>query len=180
VFSFEFEGKRPVIHPEAWIAPTATLVGDVRIGRWASVWYGAVLRGDVGPIVVGEGSNVQDNSILHVMTGDRLDIGSFSSIAHGCIIHGRSIGHGSLIGNGATLLDGSVIGSGCFIAAGSLVTPGTQVPDGTLALGAPARVTGPIKADSPAADILQRNADSYRRLMSRHRAGIRPVNGGSM
>ena len=175
MFIFEFEGTRPVIHPEAWIAPTATLIGDVRIERGASIWYGAVLRGDVGPIVVGEGSNVQDNSILHVMSGDRLDIGSFSTVAHGCIVHGRSIGNGSLIGNGSTLLDGSVIGSGCFVAAGSLVTPGTQVPDGTLALGAPALVTGPIKPNSPAAVILRTNADSYGRLMSRHRTGIRPV-----
>ncbi len=168
-------GKRPDIHPEAWIAPTATLLGDVQIGRAASVWYGAVLRGDVGPIIVGRGSNVQDNSVLHVKSRTLLEIGSFSTIAHGCVVHCRSIGDGSLIGNGATLLDDSVIGSGCLVAAGSLVTPGTVVPDGTMALGAPARVMGPIVAGTSAARILQTNADNYVGLMNRHRSGVRLV-----
>lgn len=169
---FEFEGKSPVVHPDAWIAPTATLIGEVRVERGASIWYGAVLRGDVGPIVIGEGTNVQDNSILHVKTGDKLEIGSFSTVAHGCVVHGRSIGDGSVIGNGAVVLDESTVGSGCLVAAGSLVAPGTHIPDSCLAIGSPARVKERIAAGTHAARILETNADTYLRLMARHRASI--------
>lgn len=172
---FEFEGRRPQVDPQAWIAPTATLIGDVRIERGASVWYGAVLRGDVGLIVIGEGSNVQDNSVLHVKTGDKLEIGKFTSIAHACVIHGRSVGDGSLIGNSATLLDGSIVGSGCLVAAGSLVPPRVRIPDQTLAIGTPAKVKERIEAGTNADHLLRTNADTYIKLMDRHRATTQPL-----
>jgi carbonic anhydrase/acetyltransferase-like protein (isoleucine patch superfamily) len=172
---FEFEGRRPQVHPDAWIAPTATLIGDVRIARGASIWFGAVLRGDVGPILIGEKSNVQDNSVLHVKTGEMLEIGAASTIAHACCIHGRSVGDGSLIGNSATLLDGSVVGSRCLVAAGSLVSPGTHIPDGSLAIGTPAKVRQRIEPGTTAHRLLETNAQTYVDLMERHRAGIRPI-----
>ncbi|MDT9595323.1 gamma carbonic anhydrase family protein [Nocardioides zeae] len=172
---FEFEGVRPTVHPEAWVAPTATLVGDVRLGPRVSVWYGAVLRADVGPIVIEEGSNVQDNSVLHVRTGSHLHIGAHSTVAHGCVVHGREIGTRSLVGNGSVLLDESVIGSGVLVAAGALVTPGTVVPDGMLVKGSPAKVTGAVEPGSTPALILEHNATVYIDLMERHRRSTRPV-----
>jgi hypothetical protein len=111
--------------------------------------------------------------VLHVEIGKQLEIGAFSTIAHGCVVHGRTVGAGSLIGNGATLLDGSTVGSGCLIGAGSLVTRGTYIPDGMLALGAPARVVGPADANPDVKRILETNADTYLRLMRRHRDGSR-------
>ncbi|MDF9714921.1 gamma carbonic anhydrase family protein [Nocardioides sp. ChNu-153] len=172
---FEFQGVAPTIDPDAWVAETATLIGDVRLGPGVSIWYGAVLRADVGPIIIGAGTNVQDNSVLHVRTGSRLDIGASTTIAHGCIVHGRSIGDGSLVGNGAVLLDDSVIGSGAFIAAGSLVTPGTEIPDGALAKGSPAKVTGAVEPGGTAAGILERNAPGYQELARAHREGVRRI-----
>jgi len=173
--SFEYAGARPQIHPDAWVAPTATIVGDVRIGAGASIWYGAVLRGDVGPIIVGEGTNVQDNSVLHVVTGSELVIGASSTIAHGCVIHGHTIGDRTLVGNGSTVLDGAEIGSHCFVAAGSLVLPGTEVPDGHLVMGSPAKVKGPIADGSTPARILETNAPAYVELARRHADTVVPV-----
>lgn len=172
---FEFDGKRPQIHPDAWVAPTATLIGDVRIGADASVWYGAVLRADVGPITLGERSNIQDNSVLHARYGSALTIGSGSTIAHGCVMHGDEVGDGTLIGNASTVLDGCVIGSGCLVAAGAVVTPGTTIPDGRLVVGVPAKIRGPIEPGSNAAAILARNADGYVQLKDVHRVSVRPV-----
>ena len=129
----------------------------------------------MGPIVINEGTNIQDNAVLHVKTGDKLEIGAFSTIAHGCVIHGRSVGDGSLIGNSATLLDGSIVGSGCLVAAGSLLPPGTRIPDGSLAVGSPAEVKERITPGSNADHILQTNAETYLRLMQRHREGTHPI-----
>ena len=172
---FELDGVAPTIHPDAWVAETATIVGDVRLGAGASVWYGAVVRGDVGTITIGEGSNVQDGSVLHLVSGTHLRIGSGSTVAHGCIVHCLEVGDGTLIGNGSTVLDGAVIGSGVLVAAGSLVTPGTQVPDGSLVKGAPAKVVGPIEPGSTAAGILERNARQYVELARHHRATLKRI-----
>jgi carbonic anhydrase/acetyltransferase-like protein (isoleucine patch superfamily) len=172
---FEFEGHAPVVDPTAWIAPTATLIGDVTIGPGSSVWYGAVLRGDVGPIRIGRDCNVQDNATLHVRTGSHLSLGDRVSIAHGCVIHGREIGSGSLMGNGSILLDDSVIGEGVLIAAGSLVTPGAVIPAGSLVRGVPARVVGRIEEGTAPAQILASNAMTYVGLAARHRADVREI-----
>ncbi|MGH3351167.1 MAG: gamma carbonic anhydrase family protein [Nocardioides sp.] len=172
---FEFDGKSPQIHPDAWVAPTATLIGDVRLGPDASVWYGAVLRADIGPIIVGEGSNVQDNSVLHVRPGSSLEMGPNSTIAHGCVMHGDRIGAGSLIGNGAVVSDGVVIGDGCLVAAGAMVVEGTEIPDHSLVMGVPAKVRGTIEPGSNPAAILELNAPGYVEFMKQHRATVRPV-----
>src|SRR4051795_7369955 len=119
---FEFEGKRPTVHPDAFIAPTATLIGDVTVEKGASVWYGAVLRADICTIVIGEGANIQDNSVLHAAPGTSLVVGANSTVGHGCIVHCAEVGEQALIGNGSTLLGGAEIGARRLIAAGPVVT----------------------------------------------------------
>lgn len=166
---FEFEGKRPNIHPDAFVAPTATLVGDVTVEQGASIWYGALLRGDICSIVIREGSNVQDNSVLHSQEGHVLEVGANTTIGHSCVVHCASIGPRAVIGNGAVLLNDVVIGAGSVIAAGSIVTPGTVIPDDVLAVGSPARVRGPVEPGSAAERLVQRNADAYVKLALRYR-----------
>ena len=170
---FSFEGRQPVISPSAWIAPTATLVGEVIVEDEASVWYGAVLRADFGPIIVRRGANVQDGSVLHGGSDPVTTVGAGATIGHLCVVHGAIIGAEALIGNGATVLDGAVIGSRALIAAGATVPPGMQVPDDMLAAGVPARVTGPLSAG--AKRWVEGNPGIYRELARRHAAGARPV-----
>src|SRR5437763_14414150 len=136
---FAFEGHEPEVSPGAWIAPTATLVGDVRVEAEASVWYGAVLRADFGPIIVRRGANVQDGSVLHGGADPVTEVGEGATIGHLCVVHGAVIGTEALVGNGATVLDGAVIGPRALIAAGAAVPPGTTVAGGMTAAGAPAR-----------------------------------------
>ncbi|HEX4190926.1 MAG TPA: gamma carbonic anhydrase family protein [Marmoricola sp.] len=169
---FEFEGKRPTVHPEAFVAPTATLIGDVTIEKDASVWYGVVLRADICTIIVREGANIQDNSVLHGAPGTTVEIGANATVAHSCVVHGSLVGEGSLLGNGATMLDDVVIGAGSLVAAGSLLTPGTQIPDGVLAAGSPAVVKRPIEPGSMPQFWLDGNPPYYQELARRHAAGI--------
>ncbi len=170
---FAFEGKQPAVSPSAWIAPTATLVGDVRVEDDASVWYGAVLRADFGPIIVRRGANIQDGSVLHGGLDPVTEIGEGATVGHLCVVHGAVVGAEALIGNGATVLDGAVIGSHALVAAGSTVPPGLQVPDGMLAVGTPARVTREVSG--AALEWVETNPAIYRELARRHAAGARPV-----
>src|ERR1700683_5293303 len=143
---FEFEGRRPQISPEAWIAPTATLIGDVRVEAEASVWYGAVLRADFGPIIVRRGANVQDGSVLHGGDDPPTEVGEGATIGHLCVVHGAVIGAEALVGNGATVLDGAMVGRRALVAAGCTVPPRMVIPDGMLAAGVPARIIGELTA----------------------------------
>jgi carbonic anhydrase/acetyltransferase-like protein (isoleucine patch superfamily) len=174
VFIYEFEGKRPQIHPEAFVAPTATLIGDVVVEAGASVWYGAVLRGDDCSIVVREGANIQDNAVLHAGPGETLEIGAYATIAHAVVAHGKSVGERALVANGTVLLDGVVIGAGSLVAAGSVVTPGTEIPEGMLASGTPAKAVKEI-AGTGAAIWVELNPQYYPGLAQRHKAGVKPV-----
>jgi carbonic anhydrase/acetyltransferase-like protein (isoleucine patch superfamily) len=169
---FSFEGLAPAVSSTAWIAPTATLVGDVRVEDEASVWYGAVLRADFGPIIVRRGANIQDGSVLHG-GGDGTEVGEGATVGHLCVVHGAIIGAEALIGNGATVLDGAVIGDRALIAAGATVPPGMRVPDGMLAAGVPARVVGELT--SGAKTWVENNPSVYRALAKRHAADVRPV-----
>ena len=119
-----------------YIAPNATVVGDVVLEKDVNIWYGAVLRGDNGRITVGEGSNIQDNAVVH----NKADIGRFCTIGHGAIVHGCTVGDDCLIGMGAIVLTGAVLGKGCLVGAGALVTGKTNAPAGSLLLGSPAKV----------------------------------------
>ncbi len=169
---FSFEGKTPTIHPDAWIAPTATLVGDVRVEAHASVWYGVVIRADFGAIVIREGANVQDNSVIHVGNGT-CEVGPGATIGHLCLVHDCVIGAVALIGDGAIVLDGAVVGPRALVAAGSTVTAGTEVPGETLALGTPAKTFLPLVGT--AKQWVDLNPEIYRDLARRHRDGVEPV-----
>ncbi len=127
-----------------YVADTARITGEVMLGPQASVWYGVVIRGDVAPISIGAGSNIQDNAVIHCDSGQPNVIGAQVVIGHGAIVHGRAVGDGSLIGMGATVLGGTVIGSRCLIAAGAVVPPNMIVPDEHVVMGVPGRVVRPI------------------------------------
>jgi carbonic anhydrase/acetyltransferase-like protein (isoleucine patch superfamily) len=170
---FAFEGREPRVSPAAWIAPTATLVGDVLVEDDASIWYGAVLRADFGPIVVRRGANVQDGSVLHGGPDPVTEVGEGATIGHLCVLHGAVVHAEALIGNGATVLDGAVVGRRALVAAGCTVPPGMAIPDGMLAVGVPARVVGEISGG--AKQWVETNPEIYRALARRHAAGVRPV-----
>jgi carbonic anhydrase/acetyltransferase-like protein (isoleucine patch superfamily) len=167
---FSFEGRSPQVHPDAWIAPTATLVGDVVVEAHASVWYGAVLRADFGRIRIRTGANIQDNSVLHGGEDPETEVGPGATIGHMCVIHGAVIGAEALIGNGATVQDGARIGARTLIGAGSLVPPNAELPDEVMALGAPARVRGPLTQG--AARWVDGNPSIYQDRPRRHATGI--------
>lgn len=141
----------PRIDTSAWLAPGSVVVGDVEIGADSSVWYGAVIRGDVNFIRIGRATSVQDNSVLHVEHGDLpCVVGDEVTIGHHAMVHACTVRDGALIGIGAIVLDGAEIGEAALIGAGSVVTPGTVVPDGMLALGTPARVIRALSAEQRA------------------------------
>jgi carbonic anhydrase/acetyltransferase-like protein (isoleucine patch superfamily) len=170
---FAFEGREPHVSPGAWIAPTATLVGDVRVEAEASIWYGAVLRADFGPILVRRGANIQDNSVLHGGDDPVTEVGEGATIGHACVVHGAILGPEALVGNGATVLDGARLGRGALVAAGATVPPGMVVPDGMIAVGVPARVAGEVTGR--AKEWVETNPAVYRELARRHAASARPV-----
>lgn len=170
---YAFEGHAPAVSSSAWIAPTATLVGDVLVEDEASVWYGAVLRGDFGRIIVRRGANVQDGSVLHGGSDPETVVGEGATVGHLCVVHGAVIGTEALIGNGATVLDGAVIGNRALVAAGCTVTPRMTIPDGMLAVGVPAMIAGPVTGG--AKQWVDTNPEVYRELARRHAAGSRPV-----
>ncbi|HDM78234.1 MAG TPA: gamma carbonic anhydrase family protein [Deltaproteobacteria bacterium] len=138
---YGYRNKFPQIDPSVFLAPLSVVIGDVVIGEESSIWYHTIVRGDVNYIRIGEGTNVQDASILHV-TREKfpLEIGNLVTIGHHAKVHGCVVEDRCLIGIGATILDGAKIGEGSLVAAGSLVTPGTQIPPGSLVMGAPAKV----------------------------------------
>ena len=172
---FAFEGREPQVSPEAWVAPTATLVGDVRVEAEASIWYGAILRADFGPIIVRRGANVQDGSVLHGGEDPVTEIGAGATVGHLCVVHGAVIGAEALIGNGATVLDGVIVGRRALVAGGATVPPGMVIPDGMLAVGVPAKVVGEVAGQ--AKDWVDTNPVVYRELARRHAATVRPVAG---
>jgi carbonic anhydrase/acetyltransferase-like protein (isoleucine patch superfamily) len=128
-------------------AHNSTVVGQVSVGSNSSVWFNAVIRGDVAAVKIGRRSNVQDNAVVHCDTGVENIIGDDVVIGHGAIVHGKAVGDGSLIGMGATVLSGSVIGKECLIAAGAVLPPGLVVPDGMVVMGVPGKIVRPVKAE---------------------------------
>ncbi len=141
----KFEGICPTVDPTAWVHPQALLIGRVTLGPRVSIWPGAVLRGDIEPIEVGEETNIQDLTIAHTSRGESLvKIGKRVVVGHRVILHGTTVGNDCLVGMGAILLDGSVLGEGSILAAGALLTEGTKIPPGSLAMGIPAKVIRPV------------------------------------
>jgi len=172
---FAVGDKVPSIHPDAFIAPTASIVGDVTVRAGASVWYGAVVRGDTSYAVIGEGANVQDGAIVHGRAGLPAIIKKEASIAHNCVIHGATIGERALVANGAIVLDGAEVGEGALVAAGSVVLPETVIPAGMLAAGTPAEVKRSI-AGTPSEEWVTGNPGRYARLAREHSRGLRKLN----
>ena len=168
---FSFEGKSPRIDPEAWIAPTATIVGDVTVEAGASVWYGAVIRGDIAPITVRAGANIQDGAVLHA--AEPLEIGAGATIAHCVVMHGAAVGEEALVGNNATVQDGVRIGDRAMVAAGTLVPPNTVVEPGTLFRGSRGESAGALSAGAQV--WIDTNPAAYQKLAHRHATGVKPV-----
>ncbi len=168
---FSFEGLTPKVDPTAFVAPTATLVGDVIVEEGASVWYGAVIRADFAPVIIRARANVQDGAVVHGPPGLTTDVGSGATIGHNCVVHGAILGDECLVANGTIILDGARVGARALVAAGSVVAAGFEVPAGMLAAGAPAVVKRPVEG-SPAQFWVDTNPSAYAELAQRHRAGI--------
>lgn len=156
-----------------WVAPGAHVIGHVVLAEGVSIWFGCTLRGDNEPLVIGEGSNIQENCVLHTDMGYPLTIGANCTIGHKAMLHGCTIGDGSLIGMGATVLNGAVIGKGCLIGAGALVTEGKVIPDGSLVMGSPGRVVRQL--DGAAQARLLASAAGYRANMQKFKNGLQPL-----
>jgi carbonic anhydrase/acetyltransferase-like protein (isoleucine patch superfamily) len=161
--------REPVVAESAWVAPSADLIGDVTIGKHASVWYQCVLRGDIAPIAIGDETNIQDLTMVHVDVEAPAIIGARVGIGHRAIIHGCTIGDDSLIGMGAIVLSNAVIGSGSLVAAGALVLEGAEIPPRSLVVGVPGRVVRQV--DEPLSERIRRTIEHYRALKEGHRSG---------
>jgi carbonic anhydrase/acetyltransferase-like protein (isoleucine patch superfamily) len=169
---YSLDDKQPVL-PEGFyfVAESAQVIGHVILGEGAGIWFGAVLRGDNEPITVGEGSNIQENCVLHTDMGFPLTIGKGCTIGHTAILHGCTIGDNSLVGMGATVLNGAKIGKNCLIGAGALVTEGKVIPDNSLVVGSPARVIRTLDAGAEAS--LRLSASHYVENAKRFAAGLK-------
>jgi carbonic anhydrase/acetyltransferase-like protein (isoleucine patch superfamily) len=164
----------PLLKRGAWAAPSADLIGDVRLGERASVWFGAVIRADNTPILIGEATNIQDGAVGHSDPGAPLIIGARVTVGHQAILHGCTIGDGALIGMGARVLNGAVIGAQCLVGAGALVTEGKQFEPGMLIVGSPARAIRALTEAEIAA--LGVSAEHYAQKAAHYAANLRAQN----
>ncbi len=168
------DGVAPQVAPDAWVAPTATVIGDVVLGAGASVWWHCVLRGDTNHIRVGDGTNIQDGTIVHVSRGSfPCLIGRDVTVGHACIVHACTLEDRAFVGMGATVLDGATIAEGGMLAAGGLLTPGKRIGPGELWAGSPARLMRVMSAEERAG--WDRTAAHYVKLAQRYRMGLAPV-----
>jgi carbonic anhydrase/acetyltransferase-like protein (isoleucine patch superfamily) len=164
---------RPLLAPTAWVAPGAQVMGKVELAEGASVWFGAVLRGDNEPIRIGVGSNVQENAVLHTDKGMPLTVGAHVTIGHQAMLHGCTIGDGSLIGIQAIVLNGAKIGKGCLIGAGALIPEGKEIPDNSLVMGSPGKVVRQLTPDDVAR--IRRGVDSYVEKAAEFRSQLKRI-----
>jgi len=156
---YDLDGQHAEIADDAFIAPTATIIGDVRMLPGSSVWFGSVLRGDIESIVIGQGSNIQDGTVCHTDPNNPCIVGDNVTVGHMAMLHGCNIGDGSLIGIGATLMNGSSVGRNCIVGAHALVTEGKQFPDNVVIMGAPAKVVREVTDEDR--ERMQANAERY-------------------
>ena len=166
-------GLQPRIAPDAWVAPSADLIGDVQLAELASVWFGAVIRADNTPILIGARTNVQDGAVLHSDPGAPCTLGEDVTVGHHAILHGCTIGNRTLIGMGATILNRAVIGEECLVGAGALITEGKTFPPGHLIVGSPARATRPL--DDMQKAMLKASAALYAAKQRDYAQGLRRV-----
>ncbi len=170
---YELDGKAPVVHATAWVADSAEVMGDVTLAENASIWFGAVLRGDTEPIRIGKNSNVQDLSVLHADVGLPLTIGDNVTVGHQVMLHGCTVGDNSLIGIQSVVLNGAKIGKNSIVGAGSVVTEGKEFPDNSLILGSPAKVVRTL--DDAAAARLRQSAEHYVANGQRFAKGLKRI-----
>jgi carbonic anhydrase/acetyltransferase-like protein (isoleucine patch superfamily) len=170
---YELDGTRPQVAESAWVAENAQVIGDVQLAPGSSVWFGATLRGDTEPIVVGEGSNIQDGSVLHTDKNLPLTIGRHVTVGHQVMLHGCTIGDESLIGIGAIVLNGAKIGKNCLVGAGALVTEGKEFPDGSMIIGSPAKAMRQLTPEQ--IEGLRRSALHYMENAEHYRQGLKKI-----
>lgn len=162
--------RRPVVEDGAWVAPTAVLVGDVRVAAGASVWYGCVLRADGSPIRIGRGSNLQDGCVVHADSHGAVEVGERVSVGHRAVLHGCTVGDGALVGMASVVLTGAVVGAEALVAAGAVVKEGAAVPDRVLVAGVP----GKVLRDLTDAELerVRANGPAYVELTELHRTAV--------
>ena len=170
---YSLDGVSPQINEDSWIAPDANLIGKIVVEEGASVWFGATLRGDNEEIVIGKGSNVQENTIMHTDMGYPLTVGEGCTIGHKALLHGCTIGDNTLIGMGAVILNGAKIGKNCLIGANALITENKVIPDGSLVMGSPGKVVREL--DEQGIQGLRASALNYQQNMRRFRAGLAQI-----
>ncbi|MBI4590133.1 MAG: gamma carbonic anhydrase family protein [Candidatus Rokubacteria bacterium] len=164
-----YNGAVPRIHPTAFVEASAQVIGDVELGEEASVWFNAVIRGDVNHVRIGRGTNIQDGSVIHVnRRGLPAILEELVTVGHGVRLHGCHVKSNCLVGIGAIVLDGVVLEEECMVAAGSLVAPGTKVPRGSVLMGAPATVRRSVTAED--LDLIHRSAQNYMKLGAEYKA----------
>ena len=168
---YQLDDLTPSVHPTAWVADNAQVIGKVTLAENSSVWFGVVIRGDMDMITLGRGSNVQDNSVLHTDHGIALTIGENVTVGHQVMLHGCTIGDGSLIGIGAVVLNGARIGKNCLVGAGSLVTEGKEFPDGSLIVGSPAKAVRQLSPEQ--LESLRAIPPGYVNNARRYKAGLK-------
>ena len=167
------DGVAPELDPDSWVAPSADVIGKIRLAAGASIWFGAVLRGDNEWITIGSGSNVQDGCVLHTDLGAPLVVAANCTIGHKAILHGCSIGEQSLVGMGAIILNHAKVGARCLIGAHALVPEGKIIPDGSLVIGAPGKVARVLTPEEQ--ENLLRSSEVYQRNWRRFKAGLTPI-----
>jgi len=172
---YEIDGKRPTLPVDgsSWVAPSADVIGDARLGREVSVWFGAVIRADNTPILVGDRTNIQEGAMLHSDPDAPLSIGADCTVGHHAILHGCKVGNNVLIGMGATILNNAVIGDNCLVGAGALVTERKEFPPGSLIKGVPAKAVRELEPDEIAA--LKHSADSYAGKRQLYAKGLKRI-----
>ncbi|MDC0656668.1 gamma carbonic anhydrase family protein [Leisingera sp. SS27] len=170
---FALGADQPQIHEDTWVAPDANLIGKVVMEAGSSIWFGVTIRADHEEIRIGEGTNVQENVIMHIDAGYPLTIGKNCTIGHKAMLHGCTIGENSLVGMGATILNGAKIGKNCLIGAGALITENKEIPDNSLVMGSPGKVVREV--DAALAEKLTQSALLYQDNMRRFRAELKPL-----
>ena len=169
---YELDGVAPQVHTQAWVAPSAQVMGQVSVGAGASIWFGTVVRVDTERITIGADSNIQDASVLHADAGQPLVIGERVTVGHQAMLHGCTVGDESLIGIGAIVLNGAKIGKNCLVGAGALVTEGKEFPDGSMILGSPAKVVRQLTPEQ--IEGLRQSAQQYKTIAQRCAKTLRP------
>lgn len=163
-----FDGNTPSVDGSAFVAPTATLIGRATLGAGSSMFYGSVMRADTNMITVGEGSNIQDNVVLHADPGFPTTVGNGVSIGHGAVVHGCTVEDDCLIGMGAVIMNGAVVGAGSLVAGGAVILEGAIIPPGSLVAGVPGKVRRELSAEE--LEGVRNNAANYRELAGKHKA----------